>query len=112
MNLVARSPHAGVETPKVVRPPVRYLQPEEVAKFLAAVRGDRLEAFYVLTLATGTRSGELLGLDWNNVDLPAAQVRVLQSLHELAGKVWIGPPKTEASLRPVDLPAVAVAALK
>ena len=40
--------------------------------FLEAVRGDRLEALYVLAISTGMRQGELLGLRWQDVDLSTA----------------------------------------
>src|SRR5215213_5030676 len=49
-------------------------------KMLDKARGDRLEAFYVLALHTGMRRGELLGLQWSDIDLDATTVRVRRSL--------------------------------
>jgi integrase len=33
------------------------------------VRGERLEALYILALSTGMRQGELLALKWEDADL-------------------------------------------
>src|SRR5713226_5982881 len=75
-------------------------------------KGDRLEALYVLAVATGLRQGELLGLQWEDADLAGAALHVRHTLHELNGRLWIGEPKTTRARRQVDLPAVAVAALR
>jgi integrase len=74
----------------------------------------RTEALLVITAAyTGMRWGELAGLHRDNVvlDPPGSRVvphlRVdpdLGALHEVAGRLWLGPPKTESSERIVVLP--------
>ena len=48
--------------------------------FLEAVRGDRLEALYVLAISTGMRQGELLGLRWQDVDLERRQLQLVRQL--------------------------------
>jgi len=40
----------------------RTLTPEEAQAFLREVKGDRLEAAYVVALALGLRRGEFLGI--------------------------------------------------
>lgn len=77
-----------------------------------APRGDRLEALYVLAVATGLRQGELLALRWCDIDLPARTLTVQRNLVQLNGRLEITEPKTAASRRRVDLPCVAVAALE
>ena len=42
---------------------MRPLTPEQTKTLLDAVRGDRLEALYVLAVP-GLRQGELFGLKW------------------------------------------------
>src|SRR5205823_10129628 len=71
-----------VEGVRVERPEVEPLEPEAVEQLLTAAHGDPLEAFYVVALATGLRRGELLGLQWADVDLEQAELRVRkQSQH-------------------------------
>lgn len=46
----------------------RWLSADQAAALLDAVRGDRLEALYVLAITTGMRQGELLGLRWSDIE--------------------------------------------
>src|ERR687897_3413186 len=42
---------------------------EQAGVLPEAVRGDRFYAFYVLAVTAGMRNGELLALQWKDVDL-------------------------------------------
>jgi integrase len=57
---------------------------------------------------TGLRWGELVGLRHPNVILDGSEPRILidpatGALHEVAGRLYLGPPKTEDSVRQVWL---------
>lgn len=60
------------------------MTPDQAKTFLNAVKGERLEAAYIVALALGLglRRGELLGVSWNDVELegPMPLVRVRQQL--------------------------------
>lgn len=58
-------------TPKVVEPPTAA----EVARIVAAVRGQRDEALILAALATGLRQGELVGLRWEDIGEGIVHVR-------------------------------------
>jgi integrase len=75
-GLVMRNVAKLVEGVRVERPEVEPLEPETVGALLAAAEGDPLEAFYVVAIATGLRRGELLGLQWADVDLTAGEMHV------------------------------------
>jgi hypothetical protein len=64
---VPRSVTEAVKTPKPTTVEMHPLSKEETRSLLAVVRGDRLEALYVLAVTTGMRLGELLGLKWADV---------------------------------------------
>lgn len=49
---------------------------DELASFLAAARGGRLEAAWHLAVLAGLRAGELLALRWADVDLDRARLEV------------------------------------
>ena len=102
-GLVARNAARLVDAPKVVRPEVKPLAPEDVRRLLDAARGDSLEALYVVAIAVGLRQGELLGLRWQDVDLERGLLSVRVQLTE---------PKSSRSKRTVQLPAVALKALR
>lgn len=76
------NPAASVRMPKFSRPLPRHLRPGEVESLLEAPQGDeplvrRDRAFLELLYATGLRVGELVSLDWDDIDLGGRVLRVL-----------------------------------
>lgn len=78
---------ARVKLPRVVSEPVEAMTPERAFLVLDAVKGDDLEALYVLLLGTGLRAGEACALDWKDVDLDAPHVFVRKGKTKSAGRV-------------------------
>lgn len=111
-GLVIRNAVRLVEPPRVVRTEPPAMTPAEARRILAAVTGDRLEALWVLALATGMRQGELLGLRWQDVDVEGATLRVAYALTRRDGEYVLDEPKSAKSRRTVALPAFAVTALR
>jgi integrase len=104
---------------KVAPSKIQFFTPEQTKQFLAAVRGDRFEALYLLALTTGMREGELFGLKWTDLHLGASRLTVNHSLaHTKRKKGEDGPrivlksPKTVGSRRTIELPSIAVGALR
>jgi integrase len=94
--------------PKARKTKIKPLTQEQMRTLLDAASGDRLEALYVLAITTGMRQGELLGLQWKDIDLEAGTLTVNRSVYD--GE--INPPKTEAGNRTIRLSKLAVAALR
>lgn len=67
-QLISRNPCDTTVLPRLSRKEIRVLTLVEQDNLLAAVRGDRLEAAFVVALSTGLRIGELLALKWNDID--------------------------------------------
>lgn len=99
---IARPPRLDDFEPTIWMPP-------EVQTFLHAAVRDRLGMLYIVVACTGMRSGELRGLRWQDVDLDAKVLR-LRSALDRAGVA--SSPKTKGSRRPVELPMLAVSALR
>jgi integrase len=111
-NLVPRNVADLVDPPRMPRYEHAAFTPEQAERFLAAIRGDRLEALFVLALVTGLREGELLGLRWSDVDLDAGTVTVRGAMQpDERGRRVIDETKTRSSRRLVVLPRLAVAAM-
>jgi len=110
-SLIPRNAAAGLRLPRITREEINPLNPEETCRLLEAASGDRLEALYVLAIATGLRQGELLALNWEDVDLERGVLRVRRTLTRTGGKVSLGEPKTKKSRRSVYLTSAAVRAL-
>jgi integrase/recombinase XerC len=79
---LAANPARGVRTPKQDRKLPRHLRPGEVEALLDAPAEDgplerRDRALWELLYATGLRVGELVSLDWEDLDLADRVLRVL-----------------------------------
>lgn len=106
------NPFALVGKPRAEPKEARSLSAAEARRFIAAAKGDRYEALWLLLLTSGLRLGEALGLEWRDVDLDGASLVVRQAVVEVNGATSIGNPKTKRSRRSVDLGAIAVTALR
>ena len=114
-QIVARNVAEAVNPPRQVKHEVATWSGEEVAQFLEAARSDRLYVLFYLALTTGLRRGELLALQWSDVDLNARMLHVRHTLALVKGTVVIQEPKTRSSRRTVAFGAdvaTTIAALK
>jgi integrase len=112
-RLITASPAGDVARLRAVPGEMQVWDTDEVRRFLAAARGDRLETLFLLALDTGARQGELLALCWSEVDLTAGAIRILYTLEEPKGAALNRKEvKTPCSRRRVALSAAALAALR
>ena len=93
-GLVTNNAASDVYPPKVHKDEVTPLTREEARRLLDTVRGDRLEALYVVAVQSGLRQGELLALRWEDVDLEACTVQVRRTIARDGGKLAVAPTKT------------------
>jgi integrase len=98
--------------PTVEAREVEILEPDQVKAVLDSLEGHSLHPIVSLALSTGMRRGELLGLQWQDVDLDTATVRVERSLEETRAGLRLKPPKTKRGRRSIRLPSDAVVVLR
>lgn len=75
-NLIPRNPCDDADPPKVrgaSRHRMKTWTPEQVRTFLEAMKEDRLFPAYLLSVSTGLRRGEVLGLRWEDVELESVR---------------------------------------
>jgi integrase len=111
-RLLQHNPADGAHKLPKDRPEMKVWSPEEIRAFLESVASDRLFALWRLALTTGMRRGELLGLRDIDLDLEAAELRIVQTRIKTGAGVAYGQPKTEKGRRPIALDDVTVAALR
>ena len=70
---IHKNPTAGCKLPKVVRPEIKPLEPEEIARMLKEAKKDAYDNLFIVAMFTGMRQGELLGLSWDNVNFKTAR---------------------------------------
>ncbi len=86
---------------------------EQARILLAAARGDRLEALYVLAVSAGLRQGELLGLRWRDVDMERGTLSVRRQLtRSKEDGLRFTEPKSKKSRRSIRLAGRATEALR
>lgn len=112
-NLVARNPVDLIDPPRSERKELRVLTPEQCRALLEGSRDEPLSALYYLAVLGGLRSGELLGLQWKDVDWEDGAVHVRRQLTRVDRDGFqFSEPKTAKGRRAVTLPAIAMDALK
>jgi integrase len=104
-ELLTRNPchvsGAGIERP--AERPVATI--EQVYELADAIE-PRFRALVLLATFTALRLGELRALTQANLDLLHREVAVVHQIQELAdGSLVLGPPKTDAGIRRVAIPA-------
>lgn len=111
-GLIARNPVVLVQRPSPPAKGSRTLSADQVKAIVKAAQGSRIQHFIVLLATTGLRRSEALGLRWSRVDLEAGHLTVDTALTRDSTGLHLGPPKSEAGLRAVSLPPMAVDALR
>jgi integrase len=109
---LTRNVAAVHSAPKAESEEIEILTPEQIKAVLDSLKGHSLHPIVSLALATGMRRGELLGLQWRDVDLDAGALRVERSLEETDAGLRLKNPKTKRGRRNIKLPAQAAALLR
>jgi integrase len=112
-DLIARNPLDSLRRPTGRTAESRHLERDEALRLLAAARGDRFEALWIVMLSTGIRRGEAVGLEWSDVDLDGGTIRIRRTVSRVDGVgLLVGEPKTERGRRTIPLPPMAVESLR
>ena len=94
-----RSNPADVCTlPRVERRELKPLDEEQIQQFLQAIQGHRYDTLFTVTLFTGMRQGEVLGLTWDCVDFERGTLLINKQLHlekKRGGKYVFAPLKND-----------------
>jgi integrase len=111
-RLVPTNVTEGATPPKVSRKEIIVLSPDQVKVFFKGIRGNRLEAMFILATTTSLRQGELLGLRWEDIDSTGSVLYMVRTLSKTNRGVVFNPPKTAKGRRSVGLTQVTIEALK
>lgn len=100
-RMLAWNPVEAVDRLREEPRPMVIWTSQEAAMFIAHTAGDRLFPAIFLMMATGLRRGEVLGLEWT--DLDRARVHVQRSVGIVKGELTVSTPKTLQGARIVTL---------
>lgn len=114
-QVIPSNPASRVKPPKVKKTPVPCYDEKQVALLLEALDKEPLKykVMVALDLATGIRRGELMGLEWQDVNFEEGTITIRQASQYLPEKgTFTKEPKNEASKRVIAVPPSVMALLK
>lgn len=89
-----------------------YFNEQEIPELKKAFKGNMYEKVVLFALGTGMRQGEILGLQWEDLDFKSKEIHVLHNLNTSAEiaedgkreyKTLLQEPKTENSIRIIPM---------
>ena len=114
-EVIMKNPVNGtVKLSKPIVKKVRFLTLDEQARFLKVADGTSNYPQFMLVLQTGLRTGEMMGLTWEDIDFEARTIKVQRTLEFRYGyqEFRIGEPKTRNSYRTIPMTQIAYDILK
>lgn len=86
LGYIRVNPADACKLPRIEKPPIKPLDTDEIARFLAAAKGDAYEREMVTALFTGMRQAELIGLTWDCVDFQRGTIHLYRQLQLIKGE--------------------------
>lgn len=103
-KLIARNPAKGCKLPPDRSKEMKVLSREDMQKVLIQAKEENYYELFLLEFATGLRLGELMALQWDDVNLITGELRVNKQVNLVGSKLVISEPKTKAAVRTLILP--------
>ena len=111
-GLIRQNPADFCRLPPKKNPEVAVLTPAEMQRLLIQAQEDGFYEMFLLDISTGLRRGELLGLQWDDIDFKKCELRVNKQVRYDKKVLKITEPKTKAANRTIVLPKELVEVLK
>ena len=89
--------------PRATASETHWFTSEEVATLLYAAESDRIEPMLTFIAHSGVRKGGALALRWQDVDEKQRKASISGTLARIEGKLTRQDPKTNSSIRGIDL---------
>ena len=113
LGLVYKNPTEFCSLPRQSERDLQVWDEVQVGQFLNFMIGRKNENLYHLALATGMRRGELLGLQWRDIDWVKRQILVRRECyHPLGGGFVFQSPKTKLGKRTIQVGQVVIDRLR
>ena len=108
-RLIVRNPADDCVPPKIPKHEMKILPPEQIKSYLTVADQRGVLPMFYLELISGLRKGELVALQWSDLDIENKTISVSkQAGRNNAGEPDITRPKTENSIRKISIPQDAV----
>ena len=117
-QLIVSNPAERVQPPKAKKPKRRSYDDEQTKILLEnleklTIEDTKYKVAIILTIFTGVRLGELMGLEWQDVDFRNGIISINRSSQYLSDMgVFTKVPKTESSIREIAIPEFIISLLE
>lgn len=114
-NYISNTPCRNVILPATFseRNRPKSLDLEELKDFLSYFQGySSVNTIVKLLLFTGMRTGECLGLKWQDIDFANRTIHIRQNLSKVGGELYLTSPKTKNSNRYIFMSSSTIGLLK
>lgn len=103
-NLIRTNPAKGCKLPPKKAKEMQVLTPDEMQRFIIQAKADGYFELFVLELCTGMRRGEILGLQWGDINMHTGELHICRQVVLVDGNIQISTPKTKSSVRTIIIP--------
>ena len=86
LGLLRSNPTNVCDLPKAHRKEIKPMEQAEISRFLQAIQGTKYGLVYQITLFTGLREGEVLGLTWDCIDFEKGTMTINKQLQNIPGQ--------------------------
>ena len=104
-GVIQKNPCDKVPNLRVEKQEMKFWTPDEVKTFLNAIQENEQvhRVFFTTAYLTGARCGELLALQWKDIDFRNRTIRINKTLHNVRQESFIDTPKTRTSNRTIAI---------
>ena len=117
-QLIVSNPAERVQAPRAKKPKRRSYDDEQTKILLEnleqlSIEDTKYKVAIILTVFTGVRLGELMGLEWQDIDFKNGIISINRSSQYLSDMgVFTKVPKTESSIREIAIPEFIISLLE
>lgn len=106
LGYIRFNPSDSCKLPRKERKQIQPLDHEQIRAFIRAIQGHRYETVYLVDLFTGMRQGEILGLQWGDIDFESGTIHIQKQLQRIQGEYHMTSLKNDKTRRITPAPAV------
>ena len=111
-GLIKINPAVGCKLPPKKGREMQVLTREEMQRFLIQAKEEGYFELFLLELTTGLRRGELLALQWDDLNMETGELHIMKQVYRTKKDgLLISRPKTKSSIRTIILPSPMLAIL-
>jgi integrase len=76
LGFIRSNPADACQLPRITKKEIKPLDKEQISDFLDAIKGHEFETLYLVTLFTGIRQSECIGLRWRCIDFDKGAITI------------------------------------